>query len=133
MSNKKAIKRAKKALEKAQVHLEAGQDLVDIMGGGLQDDTGHGYAELVDGIVEEVSEVEFSGWNDGELSDRVRTAVTFDRHQNGLALVKITFTKNKLVSITKFKPDVPQAAKNHASRILEEEIMKAKKLPPEND
>lgn len=64
---------------------------------------------------------------------KVREAVTFDRSTKGLQLIKIKFKGEKVLSIEKFKADVPQTAKVNAMKILEDIIMKAKKSPAEKD
>lgn len=66
-------------------------------------------------------------------SDRERIAITFDRQKDGLSLIEIIFTKSKLISITKHKANVPSTTKAMANKIIEQEIMKAKKLPVEKD
>lgn len=68
------------------------------------------------------------GLTDGRM-EVVRTAVTFDRHAVGLSLLQIKFTNSKLLSVTKFKPDVEGNAKEHALQILNKVIASSKKFP----
>jgi uncharacterized iron-regulated protein len=65
-------------------------------------------------------------WQDYE-PDVERYAITFERLKDGPALLKITFTNQKVISIHRYKPDVLSTVKNQANKILDEIILANKK------